>query len=98
MRLQKQLEQENFLLDMKNNHYESELEVEMELKQVAQKGCGIPILGDEQNLADREGSDHPSCHSFGDSPAEDWIRFSPDLPHNLNIQVIQYPVHWGEMP
>lgn len=34
MRLQKQLEQENFLLDMKNNHYESELEVEMELKQV----------------------------------------------------------------
>lgn len=60
MRLQKQLEQENFLLDMKNNHYESELEVEMEPKQVAQKGCGIPILGDEQNLADREGSDHPS--------------------------------------
>lgn len=37
MRLQKQLGQDNFLLDMKSNLYESELELEMELEEVAHK-------------------------------------------------------------
>lgn len=46
MKLQKQPEQENVLLDMKNNHCKSELELEMELEEVAQKAYGIPVLGD----------------------------------------------------
>lgn len=69
MRLQKQLEQENFLMDMKSNRYESDLEMEMELEEVAQKACGIPVLRAVQHLADKEGSDLPWCHSFGVSPA-----------------------------
>lgn len=63
MRLQKQLGQDNFLLDTKRNLYEIELELEMELEEVGQKACGIPILGDVRNLADKEGSDLPWCHS-----------------------------------
>lgn len=61
MRLQKQLEQENVLLDMKDNHCKSELELE----EVAQEACGIPVLGDVQHLTDL-----PWCHSFGVRPAE----------------------------
>lgn len=82
MRLQKQLEQEFLVV------YESELELEVELEQAAQKSCEIPILGHVQNLADKEGSDHPSCHSFGVFPAE--LRFSPALPHTWNFGSVQY--------
>lgn len=49
------LQQEQFLLDIKKFffHYESELKLEMEQEQVAQKGCGTSILGDVQNLTDK---------------------------------------------
>lgn len=83
MKLQKQPEQENVLLDMKNNHCKSELELEMELEEVAQKAYGMPVLGDVQHLADKEGSDLPRCHSFGVSPAE--LGIGPDSPLSFLI-------------
>lgn len=55
MRQQKQLTARAILVGHKKKkfHYESELKLEMEQEQVAQKGCGTSILGDVQNLTDK---------------------------------------------